>query len=377
MPENDMGDRAAAKQTRRLKITRNVPNRRFLSKVTEDRADVKPPRGINNAIYHNHQRPFISKVIKTPQLEHGSTRKVESPIVRRDRPASKVWIQDYDSDDYGAHITSMCSEYMMEIYSHLKQLEAEQVIQYHYLQSQNITPHLRSITVNWLVRIHFHLQLTQESLFTGVRILDRFLQAKHQEKHSLPLAALASLFIACKYEEPIKVQIAAFLSATNHCFPAEKIREMELHILVTLEFRVGTVTSLEFLKRASRLIEMDSFSCCYAQYLSELALADYDMVHMAPSKIATAACYLTRLAIEGENWNPRLQYYMGHSEEDVLAALQHLAKNLISSDEKPATERVTYSKYDSDHFDNLSSMPLLYVTQVYDLAEKAEAGQHF
>ncbi|XP_063312993.1 G2/mitotic-specific cyclin-B1-like [Pelobates fuscus] len=368
LQSDDEKDLVSATQLR-PRLKRFGLRRRPVLRYNENKKSIATVKRTRKRIQRRYfqKRRLLPKITKA-HLEYGSARLVASTIYIMDHPVSTFMIQVFDVDvdaysdavDTCAH-ANVCGEYAKDTYSYLKQLEMDQTIRYHYLNGQNITPTLRAITVNWLVRIHLLLCLNQETLFTGVCILDRFLQANPLDKKMLQLAGLTSLFIASKYEEPTPKPIAKFVSSSIHHIPVDQIKEMELQILVALEFKVGTATSLQFLWRASRVMGLEPFSHTYAEFLMELAMTDYDMVHMAPSKIATAACYLTMTFLEERDWHPVLQFYMGHSEEDIMVVVYHLAKNLVKNYSKRTLERVVFDKYDTEEYDNMSSIPLFYM----------------
>ena len=47
-----------------------------------------------------------------------------------------------------------------------------------YLTGQKVTAHMRAVIINWLIEVHSHFQMVQETLFLTVAIFDRFLQVR-------------------------------------------------------------------------------------------------------------------------------------------------------------------------------------------------------
>lgn len=70
------------------------------------------------------------------------------------------------------------------------------------MESQpEINSKMRGILVDWLVEVHKKFELTPESLYLTVNILDRFLSLKSVPRRELQLVGISSMLIACKYEE--------------------------------------------------------------------------------------------------------------------------------------------------------------------------------
>ena len=77
---------------------------------------------------------------------------------------------------------------------------------------------------------------------------------------------------------------------------------MEMKILRVLNFSLGHPLPLHFLRRASKVGEVDVEQHTLAKYLMELSMLDYDMVHFAPSQIAAGAFCLALKILDNGEW---------------------------------------------------------------------------
>uniref|UniRef100_A0A8C5MKD6 Cyclin B2 n=1 Tax=Leptobrachium leishanense TaxID=445787 RepID=A0A8C5MKD6_9ANUR len=236
-------------------------------------------------------------------------------------------VEDIDADDRDN--PQLCSEYVMDIYSYLKHLEAQQAIHPRYLDGKDVNGRMRAILVDWLVSVHSRFQLLQETLYMGVGIMDRFLQVQPVSRNKLQLVGVTSLLIASKYEEMYSPEIADFVYITDNAYTAAQIREMEMIILRELKFDLGRPLPLHFLRRASKSCSADAEQHTLAKYLMELTLIDYDMVHYHPSEIAAAGLCLSTKILRQADWSPTQQHYTGYTEEDLHLIMQHMAKNIV------------------------------------------------
>jgi cyclin B len=72
------------------------------------------------------------------------------------------------------------------------------------------------------------------------------------------LVAVASMLIATKYEEIYPPLLKDLVFITDNVFTADEILEMELDILVALDFNIQLTTSYRFLERFSKITKIDS-----------------------------------------------------------------------------------------------------------------------
>lgn len=133
------------------------------------------------------------------------------------------------------------------------------------------------------------------------------------------------MFLASKYEEMYPPEISDFAYVTDKAYTTAQIRDMEMTILRVLKFQLGRPLPLQFLRRASKIYEVCSIFCVtvsvravtysscmssqvtaeqhtLAKYLLELTMVDYEMVHLPPSVVASAALALTLKILAAGEW---------------------------------------------------------------------------
>ncbi|XP_077318795.1 G2/mitotic-specific cyclin-B1 [Lithobates pipiens] len=278
-------------------------------------------------------RTDVEKVAKlAPVVEEKPVSPMDtssSPMEEQSEAFSDALLQVKDVDEDDADNPMLCSDYVKDIYCYLRDLEAERAVQADYLKGQEITGNMRAILIDWLVQVHMRFKLLQETMFMAVSILDRFLQVNPVPKKSLQLAGVSAMFIASKYEEIYCPTIGDFSFVTDHTFTKSQIRNMEMQILTILKFDIGKPLPIHFLRRASKIGEVDAALHTLAKYLIELAMVDYEMVHFPPSQVAAAAFCLSQKVLDDGTWTPTLQHYMGYSENNLILVMRHLAKNVL------------------------------------------------
>ncbi|NWR87305.1 CCNB1 protein, partial [Furnarius figulus] len=269
-----------------------------------------------------------------------------------------------DGDD-----PSLCSSYVKDIYDYLRHLEEKYPIKHDYLAGQEIDGNMRAIIVDWLVKVHAKFSLQDETLFMTVAIIDHFLQNSPVSKGNLQLVGITALFLACKYEEMISPHIEDFSYVTNYSCLKFQIFQMEKRILKALDFFLGFPLPLHFLRRASKIAEVDSQQYVLAKYLMELCIVDYNMVHFPPSRTAAAAFCLSLKLLNGCKPLSSLEHYTSYSESDLLPIMQHIAKNLVFLNKDVVKQKTVMKKYAMSTNSKISTIEQLQSSIIQDLAK--------
>ncbi|KAG8575866.1 hypothetical protein GDO81_009691 [Engystomops pustulosus] len=275
-------------------------------------------------------------------------------------------VEDIDAED--GENPQLCSEYVMDIYNYLKQLELQQSIKPRHLEGKEVNERMRAILVDWLVQVHSRFQLLQETLYMGIAIMDRFLQVQLVSRSKLQLVGVTALLLASKYEEMYTPEVADFVYITDNAYSASQIREMEILMLRELNFDLGRPLPLHFLRRASKCGSADAEQHTLAKYLMELSLMDYDMVHFRPSEIASAALCLAQKVLGQDSWGATQQHYTGYTEEDLCLVMKHMAKNVTKVNKNLTKHVAVRNKYASSKLMKISNIPQLMSPVITDLA---------
>lgn len=276
-------------------------------------------------------------------------------------------VSDVDAED-GAD-PNLCSEYVKDIYVYLRQLEEEQAVKPKYLLGREVTGNMRAILIDWLVQVQMKFRLLQETMYMTVSIIDRFMQNNCVPKKMLQLVGVTAMFVASKYEEMYPPEIGDFAFVTDNTYTKHQIRQMEMKILRALNFGLGRPLPLHFLRRASKIGEVDVEQHTLAKYLMELTMLDYDMVHFPPSQIAAGAFCLALKILNNGEWTPTLQHYLSYTEDSLLLVMQHLAKNIVMVNRGLTKHMTIKNKYATSKHAKISTLAQLNSALVQDLAK--------
>ena len=239
-------------------------------------------------------------------------------------------IEDIDAEDRDD--PQFVTDYVMEIFDYLKQTELVEKIPDNYMDTQNvIRPKHRNDLVKWIGEAYLRLQLTSETLFLAVSLLDKVLSSRVVSKEKLHLVGVSCLFIASKYEENSCPPLSDFRYCANNSFSAEEIIEMERVLLLkVLDFNMNLINPLMFLRRQSKAARSDTETHTLSKYICESSLSSYDMLNYLPSMISASSVYLARKVLgKYPFWSPTLVYYTDYHEEDLQECVAALQGNMM------------------------------------------------
>ncbi len=179
------------------------------------------------------------------------------------------------------------------------------------LSSQNfLLPAKRMRVVNWLAEIAFKLLLMAETLCLAVNYYDRTIAALIDDpttpqsvpaggdspfsQRRLCLLGLGCLLVAAKFEEKRVPAMKDWHYISSKVFPVEDILDTEERVLSLLEWRLAAVTARSLLRPLlnEHMETVDSRVLFMAEYLSELALVEPELMRFRPSMVAAACCML-------------------------------------------------------------------------------------
>ncbi|CAB4432861.1 unnamed protein product [Rhizophagus irregularis] len=329
--------------------------------VLMDRTNVSLKQNSVNEQTHDITKPIIKESVNLGFQDIRSKEKhelsfdttlattAESEIYEFDRKRSKKqktqdW-EDLDADDF--YDPMMISEYAVDIFKYLKELESEIMPKPDYMSSQSeLSWRMRGILVDWLIEVHHKFRLLPETLFLAVNIIDRFLSVRVVSLVKLQLVGITGLFIAAKYEELLAPSIKNFIYMADNGYTEEEILKAERYVLTTIDFKLCYPNPMNFLRRSSKADHFDIQARTVAKYLMEISLVDYKFLPLPPSMIAAAALYLSRKMLNRSEWHANLIHYSQYTEEELQQCEQLMLQYLM----KPTKHEQLYKKYAAKRF---------------------------
>ncbi|CAD5121865.1 unnamed protein product [Dimorphilus gyrociliatus] len=196
---------------------------------------------------------------------------------------------------------SSFSEYMEETFTHRKGIEDRQTAKIeNCLKGQTmVSADGRKVLVEWLAKVQRHLNLSFESFFLAVALVDRFLKTTPISSDCLQLTGITALLVSSKMEDIYPPLIADLIRLSANAYTRVHVIMMERYMLSRLRFDIATSTPLFFfdwysakMRTVSVSNEKIAKSRALARFILEKAIADYDLSQLRASHLALATLKL-------------------------------------------------------------------------------------
>ena len=134
-------------------------------------------------------------------------------------------------------------EYSIDIFTELlSTMNVNKPVPLSFTKNQKeISYKFRNILVDWIVEVHSHFKLQEETLFLCVNLLDRVFERTSVKKSELQLIGVTCLFIASKVEYIYPPELCDFAYITKKACTVKNILNKEREILKLLDFDILTV----------------------------------------------------------------------------------------------------------------------------------------
>ena len=142
---------------------------------------------------------------------------------------------------------ALCSDYIDDMYHLFFKLEEDFSTPLYMMRQPDITYRMRAILIDWLIEVHNKFKLHPATLWLCVNILDRYLSKVTIIRQKLQLIGIASLLIACKYEEIYPPEVDDCVYMTDKAYSREEVIKTESDILNKLNYQLVVPTGYHFL----------------------------------------------------------------------------------------------------------------------------------
>ena len=209
---------------------------------------------------------------KLYSLEQEIPMEVEQQVEEAEKRIFPLGVKDIDAED--AFNPQLCSEYALETFAYLKQMEKRGEVKANYLTGCPTSDKMRAVLVDWMVEVQVQFKLLQETLFLTVNTIDRYfnlvlclisnlavfrflaIEGKSVHRSKLQLVGVAAMFLVCKIEEVYAPAVSDFVYITDNAYTEAEIKYMELRIIRALNFDLCQPIPLNFLRLVSTFFYM-------------------------------------------------------------------------------------------------------------------------
>ncbi|PCH44885.1 hypothetical protein WOLCODRAFT_139305 [Wolfiporia cocos MD-104 SS10] len=259
-------------------------------------------------------------------------------------PQRSHW-DDLDAED--ADDPLMVSEYVVEIFEYLKEVEQTTMPNPRYMEYQkDLTWEMRGILTDWLIQVHSRFKLLPETLFLCINIIDRFCSTRFVSLKKLQLMGVVAMFIAAKVEEIMAPSVQNFVFCTEAGYTEAEILAAERYMLQSLDYNMSYPNPIHFLRRASKADDYNLQVRTIAKYFIEIQVVEWRLIAAPPSLLAAAAIWLARIVLGFPDWTPNLAHYSSYPESAIVPTANLMLNYVL----KPIKHESFFKKYASKRF---------------------------
>ncbi|TBU61074.1 cyclin-like protein [Dichomitus squalens] len=280
-----------------------------------------------------------------PDVEALHEEEVENAVAPQEEdPEGDHW-DDLDAED--ADDPLMVSEYVVEIFEYLKDVEQTTMPNPNYMANQkDLAWKMRGILTDWLIQVHSRFRLLPETLFLCVNIIDRFLSARVVSLAKLQLVGITCMFIAAKLEEIVAPSASNFLYCADSSYTEAEILQAERYVLKTIDWNLSYPNPIHFLRRISKADDYNVQVRTIGKYLLEIQCLEWRLIAAPPSLLAAASIWLARLIIGTPDWTANLAHYSSYRERDIIPTANLMINYIL----KPIRHQSFFKKYASKKY---------------------------
>ena len=210
-------------------------------------------------------------------------------------------------------------------------------------KSITITKRVRSNLIEYIIEMHKRLSLKQQTLFSTINILDKYLSITINNCNDIKINQLLPLIVSClfissKYNDINTPQIIDFIYITNHQITRKQILKMEQTILTSIHYKLTTPNSFTFWHLHYQTIiyylklnkKQQFIISNMSNYFLEKCLLNYKItITYNYSVIACASIYyvlfITNLCLNSTTWNKMTNiFHIKYKYTEIESVSRHL-----------------------------------------------------
>ncbi|XP_070146100.1 G2/mitotic-specific cyclin-B3 isoform X2 [Ovis canadensis] len=293
-----------------------------------------------------------STISKSSTCESSSDKPFSSCDKRSQQEMIPLGNTDIDCSD-----PLFSSVYAKDIFSYMKKREEKFILKKYMTRQTDIDRDMRAILVDWLVEVQMTFEMSHETLYLAVKLVDHYLMKVICKKDKLQLLGSTAFMIAAKFEERCPPSVNDFLYICNDIYKRDEMLAMEASILKILKFDINIPIAYHFLRRYARCVYASMKTLTLSRFICELTLLEYDYVQERASKLAAASFFLALCMNKLGHWAPILEYYSGYRISDLHALVRQL--NILLTFHSCNRLKTVCSKYSHEIFFEVAKIPPL------------------
>ncbi|XP_042830953.1 G2/mitotic-specific cyclin-B3 [Panthera tigris] len=271
-------------------------------------------------------------------------------------------LEDIDKNHNDPFFNSI---YAKDIFSYMKEREEKFILTKYMHRQTDISSCMRAILVDWLVEVQMTFEMSHETLYLAVKLVDHYLMEVICKRDKLQLLGSTAFLIAAKFEESCPPCVDDFLYICDDIYQRDEMLTMEISILQTLKFDINIPIAYHFLRRYARCLHASMKTLTLSRFICELTLQEYDYIQERASKLAAGSFLLALYMKKLGHWAPALEYCSGYKTSDLHPLVKQL--NILLTLHPCSRLKTVHSKYSHRVFFEVTQIPPLDTLNLEDI----------
>ena len=214
--------------------------------------------------------------------------KIKTVVKEKVNPENHLEENENENTKYPMIIDEYFDEILYSLLKEESDFISKKIINHSYLfdETNEISPEMRAMVVDWLLEVHqiFHFQ--EKCLFTTVQIIDKYLSKKNISIEQFQLLSLTALNIASKQEEVEYPILDNFITISKNTITKKEMIDMENNVISTIDFEILSPTILDFFQLYAAVCNLNPVEISQGLYIMNIILIDINMLKHKNSILA-------------------------------------------------------------------------------------------
>jgi hypothetical protein len=219
-----------------------------------------------------------------------------------------------------------------------------------------ITLRDRHLLIDAMDRFHYKLDLTTNTLYRFIGILDRYVSVMPVAKRKLRVVGCAALLLASKIEDVSPARSRDLITLSERAFTESELFSAEMQIINAIQFDTSFATPLFYVTQFLRIHDQPRDTHWLARYVLESCQTHDAFFGAPPSLMAALATCVARKMTGEERWTTELEGYTMYGEAELASHFSVIREML--GDPYREESRFIRRKYGSEPFHAVAQIPL-------------------
>ena len=242
------------------------------------------------------------------------------------------------------------------IYEYLLKQDSEN--ENEYLSQQPISDNTRTKIVDLIINLGSDFRTDNLVIHLAIWLFDKFLSIRVIKQQNLQLLGFTCFFIACKYEEVFPPKITDIVYQMQGGNTKNELIQMEVLVLKSVDFYLGTPTEDTFLCILVSLLSEDLCTDSFhlASYFNELSLLNKRSLKFSYSIVAASSLILSQFVLQKDVFTAKKILIVTKIDFNSMHEFILILNSLVATTSESQPAKTIKEKYGIKKYNRVSKL---------------------